>query len=273
MADPHDISGEPSIPKYNLRFGKLPAKHDPKGRTIKFKSILNEPALPLLPSEYEFRKLYPQFDLSPKMWKNDEEGDCVTVSSFGSQREFEVFEQGKLLDIDEEQLVQSYRKESGGNYGLVMLDHMKVWKNDGLPIGYGKKLLCLKRPQMHKIAAFARIDPQSVTEIKYATFLTGCNIGVLMPGTYGQEFYAGEWKDTSFPPDPNLGHAMKAMGFTQTHLLLWSWGREIPATWEWVSKYSDEAWAIIDKIDDWIENSPIDAFKLQNFLDAIDKMS
>jgi hypothetical protein len=259
-----------------IRLGKLPAEHDPQNRTIKFKAVLNELALPKLPDEWEFRKQYPQFDLSPRMWRNGGKNglpNCVEVASYAQQREFEVIEQGKVIDVDEGQLVSQYQKEAGGDYGLTMLDHMKVWKNDGLPIGYGKKLLCLKRPLMHKIDAFARVNPQNPTEIKYAMFLLGCNIGASMPDTYQYEFAAGKpWADTSLPPNPENGHAMKLMGWTPEHAILWTWGVEQLATWDWIVKYCDEVWTMIDCIDEWLPTSPINVDKLREFLDIISKL-
>lgn len=269
-----------------LKCGKLPAKHDPKGRTIKFKSILNEPALPPLPDEYEFAKQYPQFDLSPKMWGNGPDpeaeteegfGDCEEVASYAQQREFEVIEQGKVIEVDVKQLVAQYKKESNGDNGLCMLDHNKIWKNEGIPIGYGKKILCKKRPLMYKIDAFARIDPTNEKEIQYATFLLGCNIGVAMPNSFQDEFSSGKpWEDISLEPNPYNGHAMKVVGWViingKLYFILWTWGKLQLAWVGWVRKFADEAWAIIDKIDDWLPNSPLDSDKLRGFLEAIPKM-
>lgn len=261
-----------------FKTGKLPALHDPKDRTIKFRNILNEPMLPPLPEEWEFGDQYPEFDLSPQMWRNDKHGLCVIVASYAQQREFEVIEQGKLLEVDEDQLVAQYFKESDGvDAGLYMLDHNKVWKNKGLPIGYGRKLLCLKRPLMHKIDAFARIDQTSQREMKYAMFLTGCNIGVCMPDSYAEQYLNNHpWDDINSSSNPYNGHAMKPMGWKIIngieHVLLWTWGRKYPATWDWVLKHSDEAWAMIDSINDWMkDNSPLDMEKLRGFLSDITK--
>ena len=113
------------------------------------------------------------------------------VASYAQQREFEVIEQKKVLEVDENQLVKQYLKEADGiDRGLSMLEHLKVWRTDGLPIGYGKKLKCLKRPIMHKIDAFARVDPTNQIELKYAAFLVGCNVGVSLPDNYSEGFYA-----------------------------------------------------------------------------------
>src|SRR3972149_1341977 len=246
-----------------IKLGKLPAKHDPKNRTIKFKAILNEPALPPLPEEWQFKLLYPQFDLSPKMWGNDELGNCVVVASYATQRSFEVIEQEKVIDIDEGQLRAQYKKESGGeDTGFSMLDHNNVWRNEGIPIGY-RKILCKKRPLMHKIDAFARINPTDIREIKYATFLVGCNIGASMPGNFLNEFNADKpWIDISLPPSPDCGHAMKVLAWLKDYLILWTWGKEQLASWDWVKKYFDEAWAMIDKINDWTGGSQLHSIKL-----------
>lgn len=261
-----------------LQTGKLPAIHDPKDRTIKFKSILNEPILPPLPEEWEFKNQFPKFDLEPKVWGNLHKGNCVVVASYAQQRAFEVIEQGKIIDVDENQLIKFYDKLSPYNMGLYMLDYNKVWRNDGLPIGYGKKLLCMKRPLVHKIDAFARINTKSMNELKYAMFLVGCNIGVCMPDSYVEQFNTNQpWDDVDSPSNPQNGHAMMPGGWRKIngieYVMLGTWGRWQPATWGWVLKHSDEAWAMIDSINDWLgDQSPLDMNILRERLSLIEKM-
>jgi hypothetical protein len=250
----------------NLKLGKLPYAFD--RRTIPLNSVLKI-ELPPLPDEWEFSKQYPQLDLSPKMWGNDIHGNCVYVASLAQQRDFEVIEQGKIIEIDEKIAEKDYLSEAGGDYGLVMLNHLKRWKKQGLPFGTGRKLLCLSfGVPKYNIHAYASVDCQSQKQMKYAIYLLGCNIGALMPDSFQDQFEAGHpWDDTSLPPNPRNGHAMKVRGWTYDGLILWTWGKLQLATWPWIYKYSDEGWAIVDEKDK--ADSIIDPEKLESFLQEI----
>jgi len=249
-----------------LKLGKLEAVYDPQ--TITLKSILKK-LLPPLPDEWEFSKQYPQFDLAPQVWGNMELGNCVYVASMAQQRDFEVVEQGKVVEVDEDVLKKDYLGEAGGDYGLVMLSHLKKWQKEGLPMGPRRKLLCLpigiKRYHIH---AYVSIDCQSQKQLKYATFLLGCNIGALMPDSFLGKFTQGKpWDDTYLPPNPNNGHAMQMRGWINDGALLWTWGKLQLATWNWMAKYCDEGWAIVDEKDK--PDSIIDPEKLEGFLREI----
>ena len=208
---------EPFVRGLKYKLGKLPPKRD--DRNIKMKNIIRGEALPVLPEEWAFYKQYPQFDLTPQVWGNDQLGDCAYVASIAQQREFEVIEQKAVIPVALKQLEASYLKEAGGDTGLCMLDHLKVWKSVGLPIGYTtKKMLCFKRktPLLYQIDAFAEIDTKNQKEIMYAVYLLGCNMGFALPDSFQDQFEAGHtWDDTSLPPNPEKGHCMKPEGWSR----------------------------------------------------------
>ncbi|RPJ00628.1 MAG: hypothetical protein EHM36_14400 [Deltaproteobacteria bacterium] len=253
-----------------FKLGKLFPKLDK--RTMMFSNIIREPMLPPLPDEWEFSKQYPKLDLSPRVWLNDRLGNCVYVSSLAQQRDFEVFEEGKVIEPDEKVIEQEYLKEAGGDHGLVMLNHLNVWRQHGLPFGPKRKLLCLNMgASRYKIYAYATLNPQRIREFKYATFLLGCNIGLAMPNSFMTQFAAGHpWDDTSGPPNPYNGHAVKVRGWTKDGLLLWTWGKLQLASWNWIASYTDEAYVIIDNRNDWLgDQSPIDIPMAEGYLKEI----
>jgi len=251
-----------------LKLGKREAVYD--SRTITLKSILRK-LLPPLPDEWEFSRQYPEFDLSPQVWGNLELGNCVYVASMAQQRDFEVVEQNKVISIDQDLAKEDYLKEAGGDNGLVMLYHLKRWKKEGLPFGRGRKLLCLNfGVPKYNIHAFTSIDCRSQKQLKYATYLLGCNVGALMPDSYYDQFCANHpWDDTSLPPSRYNGHAMKVRGWTDDGILLWTWGKLQLATWDWVAKYCDEGWAIIDERNN--DSSIINPESLKAYLQEIER--
>lgn len=100
-----------------LRLGKKPARFDK--RTIQLKSIFK--VLPPIPDEFNIDSQYP-FPIDNPMFGNDTYGDCVIAARAHMTRRFEAFEQNKLIQMTDKDILNEYWKESGGS-GMIM-----VWK-------------------------------------------------------------------------------------------------------------------------------------------------
>jgi hypothetical protein len=251
----------------NYKLGKLPAKIDK--RTLQLSKIVK--ALPPIPNTYDFYETS-QVNIIPRMFMNDELGCCVVSGTAHQILRFELVEERttKLVEISDDDIRNQYFYESHGqDSGLVMLDHMKEWRSTGFRTN-GRKLLCLRWGGMqYKIDAFAQVHPSDAQEVKAAVYLlNGVNVGLSLPNNFREDFAAGRpWDDTSQAPNPYNGHCVYVQDFPDPdHLRCVTWGKYQLMGWNFFSKYCDEAFAIVDEMDEWLEKSYIDVPKLREYL-------
>lgn len=250
-----------------LKLGKLPPVIDK--RTIKLKSILK--TLPPPPLEYDIEKQI-QLQVPYRMFMNDTLGDCVVVSKVNFMLRAEVLEQNKVVSVSDQDVMNQYFKESGGqDCGLVMLYSLNDWRNNGLKLG-GRKLACLQwGGENYKIHAFASIDPDDAEDIKYAVqYLNGPAIGLrIYQSTYDQ-YNAGKTWDY-VPEDKDLvgGHAVYVVAYNEIGPQYLTWGTKVQATWKFHEMNCDEGYALVDAKDEGLDTSPIDEEKLETYLNEI----
>jgi hypothetical protein len=252
------------------KLGKRPVKIDP--RNIKLAKILK--ILPPIPSEYDFDKAHGNFKFPTDAWGNageDAVGDCVEVASYSHQVRAESIEQSKIISITREDVVNQYFKESGGlDYGLVMLDHMKEWVNNGLRVG-GRKLWCLRwGGDLYRADAFAEVNPKSMDEVYAAIYLLyGVQLGIALPMT-AQDQIGKVWDVVDGPgnqPGSWGGHAVDGLAYSKGNWIeCFTWGERQPMTIRFFQKYCDEIYALVDSIDDWIGVDVFDIEKLRGYL-------
>lgn len=269
MADPHDISGEPS----QLKLGKKAARFD--RRTIQLKSILK--VLPPIPPSFDVDSQYP-FPIDNPMFRNGGEkslGDCVIAARGHMTRRFESTEQKKLIFISDNDVVNEYFKESdGSDYGLVMLDSLKVWKNSGWPIG-GRKLLCLTiGGQTYDIYGFAQFHPKDRDEVKASiAFLNGAYIGLQLPMSAQTQLASNQIWDLVSGPDGEPaswgGHCVYVPKYDEIGPYCVTWGAIQQMTWAFFEACCDEAYAICDNRDNFLTDSPVNVEALDKILDEI----
>jgi hypothetical protein len=252
------------------KLGKRPAKRD--ARNIKLKSVLK--VLPPPPDTFDVDQNLPAPVPTP-MYANDRYGCCVISGRAHHTLRYESREQGLVVPITDDEVLQEYWKEGQRgcflirwlmprpDNGLVLLDSLKAWRNDGWTAG-GK---------FYKIYAFAEIDRDEagVLDLKQSVYLLhGANAGVMLPQSAIDQFQAGEpWTVVPKPGSIVGGHDIAIVAYSPLGPLCVTWGKRQPMSWEFYKKYVDECYAIVDNRDPFLPNSPIDVEKLNAYLKEI----
>jgi len=222
-----------------FKLGAKPAKRD--ARNFKMKELLLVPKRP--PRTYNFDAKYTA-DIPFPMWANDQHGDCVVVGTAAQLQRMELVEQKRLVNIPEKDVLAQYYRETGGpDEGLYILNHLGVWRREGMAF-------C---GQKYKILAFAEIDRSNITEVKAtASSQIGLQIGLALPDNWGQQFNKGKWTDCSQPPNEFNGHCVHAgFSYDSRYLYCHTWAKKIPMSWKFFSKYCSEAYGVIDATNEW----------------------
>jgi hypothetical protein len=246
-----------------LRLGKLPAKYD--RRTIPLKAILRKELLPPLPESYDIDQALSGIDDS-RVFGNDQYGDCVIAARAHQTLRFEKYEQGRQIEIADQEVIDQYFRESGGlDSGLYMLNSLKEWRKNGWPVG----------EKTYTIYAFALVDWKDHEEVMHCIHLLGgINFGMLVYERDIEQFLAGEdWELKPYSGALKGGHGVYLFkyvtGYNRDSLTCMTWGRKQRMTWDFWDARLDEAYGIVDNRNDWLENSPVDVKKLDAYLQEI----
>lgn len=241
-----------------LTFGKLRAKRD--SRNLKFSEILKVPVK--VPAEYDFDVEHN--GIPTPMFGNDVHGDCVIAGRAHQTLRFEDTEQKKIINITDTDVLKEWHLENGGTEnGLSVLDSLKLWRTKGW----------LAAKKRYKIKAFAEINQKDHTEVKTTIFLDiGAGFGFSLPDSAITQIHAGTpWTVTADPPNPENGHYVFMPGYTKVGPVCVTWGRKQQMTWDFLDKYCDEAYAIIDAPDTLKKKQYLDGKKIDDFLGKLKK--
>jgi hypothetical protein len=254
MARAHGIQSHPIF-----KLGKAKVKHDK--RNLLFTSVLK--ATPKLPAEYDFDLTHTGIPMP--MFGNDVHGDCVIAGRAHQTLRFEDIEQSSVLMIKDSEVLKEYFKETGGpDSGLVVLDSLNEWRQQGWKAA-GKKYF---------IKAFTQLALKDHTQIKTAIYLdVGVGLGLSLPLSAQEQVQTGKpWDVVGGPngaPGSWGGHYVFVPGYTKLGPVCVTWGKKQQMTWKFFDKYCDEAYAIFDSVDTAKKKKAIDAKKLNAFLKAL----
>jgi len=225
---------------FPFQFGKRPAQRD--ARTFLFSDLLRA-ALPKVATSYDVEQTYP--GIPCPMFANDWYGDCVIAGRAHQTLFFERAEQGKTLQISDNQVIKEYFTETGGSdSGLYVLESLKLWRSRGWKCG--------SPANTYKIKAFAQIaGANKIQQIKQAMFADlGCGIGFKVPRSALDQFQAGKTWDVATKPGPIVDlHYVYVLAYTPALVYCRTWARRQAMTWRFFTKYTDEIYAIIDAQD------------------------
>jgi hypothetical protein len=241
-----------------FRLGKAPAKRDK--RNLKFSTLLK--AGPPLPRAYDFDTGHP--GIPTPMFANDTKGDCVIAGRAYQTLRFEDIEQGSILMITDQDVLNEYFKETGGpDVGLYVLDSLKLWRKSGWKVGR----------RIYKIQAFAEVNQSNHSQMRTAIFSdVGVGIGVSLPKDAKTQIHTGQiWDVTTgsgSTPDGWGGLYVYVPGYTPVGPVCVTWGRKQQISWAWLDKYCDEAYAIFDAKNKFMKRN-IDKRKIADFLKAL----
>ena len=236
-----------------LRLGKLIPKIDL--RTIALRPVLVAKTLPSVPVAWDVDKdVLGTFTLAPRMYMNDQYGDCVLAGRANQTERFEAWEQKTALNITDKEVLKEYLKESGGqDNGLVMLDAMNAWRKGWKAAG-----------KTYASYAYAKLNGKNLAaEVQVAVrYLMGAQVGVALPDNWQTQLDAGQpWHTVSGrlgKPNPDNGHCIYIVAYDSAGPTCWTWGQRQRMTWEWLAKCCDEAYAVMDNRDSFVLNSPVD---------------
>jgi hypothetical protein len=196
---------------------------------------------PKLPKSFEFDEKY--IAVPTPMFANDEHGNCVIAGRAHQTLRFEYLELKRLLKITDAEVLRQWRRENGNtDDGLVVLDSLKRWRKRGWKAGGLKGAL--------KIRAFTELNWKKKDEIRQAIVMqVGVGIGLTLPFNALERFQAGQVWDVGTgakaKPDPDGGHYVYCSGYTEDGPICVTWGRKQHMTWRFLSRYADEAYAVV----------------------------
>ena len=242
----------------DIKLGKQPPRIDK--RTIKLSSILRKELLPELPVSYDIDGNLGVEDNF--IFGNDTYGDCVKAARAHQTLRFEKYEQGTQPVITDDEVVKEYFNETGGfDIGLVLLNSLNDWRNDGWMVG----------DRIYTIYAYASVDWKNHDEVKHCIHLLGgVNFGMQVYSKDIEQFKNGEiWSLTPDSGKLEGGHGVYLYAYDDEGITCMTWGKRQKMTWEFWDARVDEAYGIVDNRDDWVGNSPVDVALLDSYLDEI----
>ena len=163
-----------------------------------------------------------------------------------------------------------YRHLSPNDDGCVIADVLQAWRSSGLFLHMSTGA--------NKISQYAPFNHQSKAELKQVIAYLGiAYLGIACPQSAQQQFamqmQTGRlvpWTVVDGSPIDG-GHCIVAVGYTAKGLLCVTWGGVVIVTWPFVTKYCDEAWAILTReiVEHGADTFGIKTAELQADLDAL----
>jgi hypothetical protein len=246
----------------NLRLGKQEYKFDP--RTLKLGRYV-QPEI-RIPEVFDFDK-----DRAPiplRVWGNDNWGDCVIAGEANQIFRLERVEQRRTVVLTDADAIKRYQsltgsKEAGDDLdqGLVVLDSMRDWHHNGFHVDGIDKV---RWPRAYEIAAYGELEPTDEQQLRAACYLMhGVHFGLWLPRAAQQMTREGVWHyDGQTGPEWEAGswggHLVYSKAFNPDAMEILTWGEKVMVTNEFLAKYCDEAWAVVDNLDSWRVKQTID---------------
>ena len=247
-----------------LGFGKLP--YEKSKKDIRFANIVRTP-VPSIPEFYDTSSILTPY-VDNRMFGNDTWGDCVLAERAHQTLVFERFEQGKILTISDNIVLNEYWKEGGASVlnphpdrGLSMRDSLNAWRKNGWVID-GKR---------YTIYAHALVNQLGHLEVKACVYLLGgADIGIQIPWSAIKQFKAGKpWDVVNNDGGIVAGHCIYITGYCPSCLFCMTWGKQQAMTWKFLDKYCDEFRGVVDNRNLWMKDSPVDVKKLNEYLKMV----
>lgn len=236
---------QPSVIVPGKLLGKKAVKFDP--RTLRLARYVTARKLPKIPKAHTLSKLTKTFFKKFGMMRNDEFG-CCTCSSFGHLfQQWSVYGRRVWSPTDAAVLELYSRVNGGTDDGAAMLDVLNEMRKVGI-LEQDPAHPLVATPYWNKIHAFVAVDPTNKDQLKTGHFLFGgVYLGANLPvSAQGQKVWdVGE--GPAFSPGSWGGHCMSVIDYDDKGLTVVTWGELQKMTWEWVARYCDEAYVILEE--------------------------
>ncbi len=180
------------------------------------------------------------------MYANDVIGDCVWAAIGHAVQAWTAYATGTPVELPLAALLKGYHDVAGfdpsdpqTDRGTVLQDALEYWAKVGVA--------------GHRIIAFAKVDHRNPVELAAATDVFGALlIGIQFPASAMSQFQAGKrWTVARRDGGIQGGHAIHLGAFDPRRYAGTTWGREQAMTHSFLSKYIDEAWAVITR--EWLD--------------------
>lgn len=246
------------------RLGKEAYEHD--ARTLMLSSfVLPEIHVPV---KHDFDK--GRRPIPIRMMGNDVWGNCVVVGEANHVLRLERVEQRRTIKLTDADVINRYKSMTGAqspndanDSGLVVLQAMRNWKNEGFKIGN----------RTYSISAYGELEPHDQKQLRMACYVFhGVHFGFWLPsaaqhmgkvwdynGQTGPEWKPGSWG----------GHLVYGKAFDQESFEVITWGEKVKVTNAFIERYCDEAWAAVDNFDSWRTKQTVDVAALRKKLSEI----
>lgn len=269
----------------SVKLGKLPPKVDQ--RTIKMASLWKTAVCPSAPDSFDVDKSLTTETIDNPGFANDIWGDCVIAGRGHMTRRFELFEQKKLINITDQEILNEYWAEGSTSLpyphrtilptpcqifqkiksnhpdnGLVMVTSLNCWRKNGWTIGDKK----------YYIYAYAGVNWRDPAEVKATIYLLrGIYVGIALPSSAQKQYTLHQdWTDSQDAPNSWGNHCVAVIAYDSQFLTCITWGRVQRMTWQFFLHFCDEAYAVLDNVDPWLGNaSPVDIPALDSILKEI----
>jgi len=171
------------------------------------------------------------------------------------------------LMIGDKAVLKEYFNETGGpDNGLNILDSLNEWRHTGWKPTAKK--------DVYKIHAFAQITPVRHAEVQAAIYLlTAAYIGLALPASAQGQFQSGQRWDvvagSGSAPNSWGGHCVIIPGYNPIGPVCVTWGQKQQMTWAFFDKYCDEAYAVVDELDNKKAKAGINVKQLMALLSQV----
>ncbi len=212
------------------RLGKVPAQ--PDSRVPLMLSLVGETD-PMAPPDAQ------NWYSSVAAWPmdNDTQPDCTAAAVAHAIQQWTVYGQNMSIIMRPPEVLSFFQatKAPGGD-GAYLTDVMRYWMTSGVQTGFG----------LHKILAYASIDPSSPLHVKCGMAWFGnVTVGLRLPiSAQSQDMWTvvpgpasgvGSWG----------GHCVLCVGYDAESVFFVSWGRVMQMTWDFFTTYCDEAYVAL----------------------------
>jgi hypothetical protein len=241
----------------NVRLGKKEYVSD--NRTLRLaRFILSDVRVPV---KFDFDKHKAPFPI--RTWGNDTWGDCVIAGEANQLLRLERVEQRRTIPLLDSDVINRYKAltgsvspEDANDSGLVILEAMRDWFHNGFPIA--------AKSRNYSIAAYGELDLMDRAQLRMASYLLhGIHIGFSLPRAAQQMTNEGVWHyegqtGPEWHPGSWGGHLVYSKAFDPDSHEILTWGMKVKVTNEFLEKYADEAWAVVDNFDSWRVKQTVD---------------
>lgn len=229
----------------HYKLGRRPSPERKRKQTLKLRDYLMVPGGPDHPPAVD----YSTGIASWPMLANDRLGDCTAAGAGHAEQEF-AHQAGDTFVPTDADTIKFYELQGyipgapSTDRGANMLAVLAAWRKQGFA---GRKLI-----------AYAEVDVQNA-EFEQGLYLFGSlYCGVNLPQSAMDQFGAGEVWDVARNDGGIIGgHCILAVAYDHAGVTFVTWGKLQRATWAWVEKYCDEAYAAVSRDYDRLHGKPL----------------